>query len=705
MHPLLSRAAAPSTSGHRWTFFRRGGLDQAALLSAADLQAIASLDFKLWVALACPVKGLELDERTLALLDADGDGRIRASEVVAAVQWASARLKDPGQLLQPADTLPLASIQDQTPEGRALLAAARRVLQQTGEPAGASLGLPALADPAKIFPAGRINGDGIIAPEAASDPATRRLIEDIVTCYGPVKSPTGAAGVQRDQIGPFRAELQAYCDWVAAGSAGAGTLLGEQTEAAYNAVDAVRAKVDDFFTRCRIAGFDPRAQPALGRTPDDFLILGPRLLSAATAELAAFPLAAVGPGRALPLVDGVNPAWAGALTRLRHAAVAPVFGATQTELSEAEWTRLQARLAPYAEWLKAKPASAAQALGPARAREILTGSGQAGLDALLAQDAELAPAFAAFGDLERLIRYGRDLRTLLHNFVNFSDFYSRDQWAVFQAGVLYLDSRSCELCIRLEDPAAHSTLAALSSACIAYLECKRPGAALKIAACFTQGDSDYLFVGRNGVFYDRQGRDWDATIVKLIDNPISIRQAFLAPYKKFIRFIEEQTAKRAAAAEAANEANETALAAGQAAAPPAPRKLDIGTVAALGVAVGGITSALALLFGYLQGWKIPLGLAGLVAVISGPSVLIAWLKIRQRTLGPILEASGWAINGRVRITMPLGRALTDLARVPAGTSRRLDDPYKERSRGWIWFVLVVVLALAAFGYVRYFIHR
>jgi hypothetical protein len=65
-------------------------------------------------------------------------------------------------------------------------------------------------------------------------------------------------------------------------------------------------------------------------------------------------------------------------------------------------------------------------------------------------------------------------------------------------------------------------------------------------AAFTAGDVDFLFVGRNGVFYDRAGNDWDATIVKLIDNPTSIGQAFFSPYKKFVRMIEEQVAKHAA---------------------------------------------------------------------------------------------------------------------------------------------------------------
>ena len=49
-----------------WRFFRAGGFDQVRLDTAAELLAIDQLDQKLWVALSCPVKGIEFDARTLA---------------------------------------------------------------------------------------------------------------------------------------------------------------------------------------------------------------------------------------------------------------------------------------------------------------------------------------------------------------------------------------------------------------------------------------------------------------------------------------------------------------------------------------------------------------------------------------------------------------------------------------------------------------
>jgi hypothetical protein len=235
---------------------------------------------------------------------------------------------------------------------------------------------------------------------------------------------------------------------------------------------------------------------------------------------------------------------------------------------------------------------------------------------------------------------------------------------------------------------------------------------MNIAACFTQGDSDYLFVGRHGVFYDRQGRDWDAVVTSIVDNPISIRQAFWSPYKKFLRMIEEQVAKRAAAADAA-ATGQLAGAAEKAAnadkvKPPEPKKVDVGAVAAIGVAVTGAVSAMTLILGYvfrLQLWQYPFLLVGLLLLISTPSMIIAWLKLRQRTLGPILEGNGWAVNGRVKINIPFGTALTEVATLPKGSHRSLEDPYEDkeaaRGRRRLIFLLVLVVLGSAAGFIRW----
>jgi hypothetical protein len=695
----------PSIS-HAWNFFRTGGLDQVSLTSGADLLALEQLDQKLWVALSCPVKGLELDEKTLALIDSDADGRVRVPELLAAIKWAAARVKDPTVLLAGAAALPLAAINDATPEGKVLFASAKQILSNLGQKSATALPVEDAANTAKIFAASALNGDGVIPPEATEDAATQTLIKDIIATVGGTADLAGSTGVTAVQIETFFADLAAYVVWVEQSAGKDIAVLGSATDAAVNALKAVRAKVEDYFARARLAAFDGRALAALNRSETEYLAIAAKDLTITASEVAGFPLARIEADAPLPLLTGVNPAWAGALATLHAAVVTPVLGAAKTTITAAEWAALNAQFAAYETWLGAKAGSSVEKLGLARAKEILGGTGRAALTALITADAALAPEFKAISDVERLTRYHRDLRSLLHNFVNFADFYSRDRWAMFQAGTLYLDSRSTELCIRVDGA---NPLAAMSKAYIAYCTCTRAGSPpMVIAACFTQGDSDYLFVGRHGLFYDRQGRDWDTVITSIVDNPISIRQAFWSPYKKFVRMIEEQVAKRAAAAEAASSSKLAAAAektvnADQAKLVEPPKKVDVGAVAAIGVAISGAVTAITLILGYvfkLEIWQYPLVLIGLMLVISSPSMIIAWLKLRQRTLGPILEGNGWAVNGRVKINIPFGRALTDMAVLPPGAKRSLEDPYEDkeaagRKRNAITLSLLLGLAAAA----------
>lgn len=699
----MNRGMSRSTSSaHAWTFFRTGGLEQVALTSAEDLLALDQLDQKLWVALSCPVKGLELDEKTLALIDTDGDGRIRVPEILAVIKWASAHLADAATLLAGTDGLPLAALNPATPEGQAALASARQILTSLGKPTALTITVAEAADTAKIFSANPLNGDGVIPPDATPDPALQQVIKDIIACTGGKADRCGAVGVTAEQVTAFFGELAAFLAWSAKAAEAATSPLGPGTGAALAAVNAVRAKVDDYFARCRLAAFDGRALAALNRSEAEYLAIAAKDMKISSEEVAGFPLARIEAGRPLPLLQGVNPAWSSALARLHAEAVTPALGGGVTELSEADWTALKGRLSAYETWLAAKAGATVEKLGAARAAEILGGNHRAALEVLIGQDTALAPTYASIAAVEKLARLHRDFRGLLHNFVNFADFYSRDKWAVFQAGTLYLDSRSTELCIRVDAP---SPLAAMSKIYIAYCACTRPGSPpMTIAACFTQGDSDFLFVGRHGVFYDRHGRDWDTVITSIIDNPISVRQAFWAPYKKFVRLIEEQIAKRAAAAEAASSGKLAAAAEKTAnadkAKPAEPKKFDLALITGIGVALGSIGGFLAAIFANFVslGIWMPFALVGLMLLISGPSMIIAWLKLRQRTLGPLLEGNGWAVNGRVKINIPFGTALTDVARLPAGSKRSLEDPYEDKEaagRRRRLIALIVVLGLAA----------
>ncbi len=697
-------SAPTSTSPHRWKFFRSGGLDQVALETGDDLLNLKFLDQKLWVALSCPVKGLELDEKTLELIDTDKDGRIQPPELLGAVEWAAARLKKPGDLIQPNAALPLSAIDDSTPEGKAILSSAAQIVLNLGKSGATEITPVDTAEPQRIFANSKFNGDGIITGEASDDPEVRLVIADIVATLGPEMDRSGKPGVNQAKVDQFYGEVAAHLDWLTKGTTPEIAVLGAETAAAYGSFRVVRSKIDDFFARCSLAAFDARAIAALNRHESEYLSVAAKDLTITSEEIAAFPLARIEANRGLPLQEGLNPAWADAVGAFRRLAVSPLLGTAKIELTAAEWRLVKEKFSGYEGWLASKAGAALEKLGVERVRKLAAENKKSVLTALIAQDKALETEARAIADVERLVRYYRDLHLLLRNFVNFSDFYNPHLLAIFQNGTLYLDSRSCELCMRVDDPASHSILATLSKIYIAYCDLKRAnGETMKIAACFTQGESDYLMVGRNGLFYDRKGRTWHATISKIVDHPISLRQAFWSPYKKFVRAIEDQVAKRAAEAEKRSDALLVGTAANIAQADKQkqaaePKRIDVGSVAAMGVAFGALGTAFGYFLGLFKGlqwWQFPLLIGGIILLISLPSVAIAWLKLRQRTLGPVLDANGWAINGRVKINIPFGTRLTARALLPPGAKRSLDDPFEDKEakrRKWMLFTLVLVVS-------------
>jgi hypothetical protein len=386
----------------------------------------------------------------------------------------------------------------------------------------------------------------------------------------------------------------------------------------------------------------------------------------------------------------LNPVYADAVRRFAVEIVLPFVGSAES-LTDDGWGTICACFAPYEAWLETKPATAVEVLGEKRVRTILAEDGMTALLDLVARDKAVEPEVTAIASVERLLRYCRDLHLLVNNFVSFRDFYTRKGKATFQTGTLYLDGRSCDLCVPITDVGKHAEVATLSRVCLVYCDCVRRGGAEKrtIAAAFTAGDSDFLTVGRNGVFYDRRGRDWDATIVRILEHPISVRQAFWAPYKRLARLIGEQMQKIAAARSRAADdraALQAISATGSVAAgkpvPPPPPPFDVakfaGIFAAIGLAIGAIGTMLAaVLSGILQltWWQIPIAIAGIILLISIPSVLFAWLKLRKRNLGPILDANGWAVNARAKINIPFGTSLTATARLPENAERSLVDPF------------------------------
>lgn len=683
---------------HTWRFFRSGGFDQVIIDTVDDLEALDSLDKKLWAALACPTKGIEFDERTLNYIDSDADGRIRVPELLAAVRWALDHLKTPEVLLR-GKVLPLAAINELHPEGKKILASATELLSRLGKNRVDELSVADTADLAKMFPPSQPNGDGLIPAALAIDPVLADAIKDIIATLGSEADRSGEPAVSADKINTFFADLATLVAWQQQLTSDPNLLpLAAQTGPALDALLVVEAKIDDYFVRSQLAGFDDRATPLMNGSEAQFSALSAQLLTLDNSDTQSLPLAKVQAHQSLPLAQGLNPAWQTQMQAFVNQTVIPVFGPV-SHLNQGQWQNLKQQFAAYRAWLAAKPALAIANLADDRLQAVQQAGLQNELLALVAQDLSVADAANALVDLDRLVRYQANLLKLINNFVALSDFYEQRDKAIFQAGTLYIDSRSCDLAVRVSDMAKHASMAGLSNSYLVYCDCTRKDNPDKmtIVAAMTAGDAGNLMVGRNGVFYDRAGKDWDASVVKLIENPISVREAFWMPYRRMSRMINNQLQKMAADRDKEIEAKSmdqvaTSVAKVQEAAKtpkdaPAkpgtpPVQFDAakfaGIFAAIGLAIGAIGTAIAsVITGFLGliWWQMPVAIAGLLLLISGPSMIMAWFKLRQRNLSPILDANGWAINTRAKINIPFGTTLTQLATLPKGAQRNLKDPF------------------------------
>lgn len=341
-----------------------------------------------------------------------------------------------------------------------------------------------------------------------------------------------------------------------------------------------------------------------------------------------------------------------------------------------------------------------------------------------ANAAALTAAQTVYKPLEKLLLLSRDFCTLLRNFISFQDFYAKrgkallgrgadneTPWAIFQAGTLIIDQRACNLCLRVEDIAKHNTQAPESGMFLIYCQCTHhtSGQKMQIVAAMTIGDIRNLKVGKNALFYDRQGRDWEAEVIKIIDNPISIGQAFWSPYRKLGEWVSGLINKSAAEkekkafADMTTKLQTTPIAGGAAPAAAPAQPFDIakfaGIFAAIGMAIGALGTFLTQLLAEVKGiahygwWAIPTLIICILLVISGPSMILAWMKLRKRNLAPLLNANGWAINADAIISVLFGNTLTEQAQFPV---LKLADPHakiKKLTKGGKWAIAIAALLL------------
>ena len=689
---------------YKWEFANIGGASRVKISTGEDIAHLDELDPKMWTVLSCPVKGLEIDEKSLSYMDTDADGKIRVNDVIATSKWLCAVVKDLNVLTAGQDSISLEAIDQENADGKKIYAAAKQILENLGKE-GDVVSLADTKDVAAIFAKTRFNGDGIITEGSSDDADVKAVIAAAVAALGGVADRSGDMGVNAEMIENF---YKALADFVAWNEAAVEAPFGDKTDAAIAAYNALDAKVKDFFMRSKLAAFSPESVASLDVQTAGIQAISAENLTGKMDEIATYPIARVTGKAEIDLSEQVNPAWAAQFELVKSVAFAD-----KKVLTEADWAAVGAAFAAYTAWKGAKAGAAVEGLGLETIKKFLAEDKKAALLELVAQDAALAEEAANIEMVNKFLFILRDFYRLLRNFVTLSDFYTKDKGvaAIFQSGRLIIDQRECRFCMQVADAAKHNASAAASGMFLVYCDCTtktKPGK-LAIVAAVTVGEIGDLVAGKNAIYYDNAGVEWDAVITKVVDNPISIAQSFWSPYRRMATAIENLINKSAADKDAKMMANATAKinAAPTAAAtadgkPAATPPFDIakfaGIFAAIGMAFGMIGTALSGLIDSMSGlgWKLILVFIGIMLVISGPAMVLAWLKLRRRNIAPLLNANGWAVNAASKISIPFGETLTDAAKFP---KMKLKDPFAKAGLApWKkWAIALAALVVVAGG--------
>lgn len=688
---------------YKWEFDNIGGASRVRISKGEDIRHLAELDPKMWTVLSCPVKGLEIDDKSLAYIDNDADGKIRVNDIIATAEWMTGALKNADLLLEGKDHIDIEQFADNE-SGRKLHDSAKQILGNLSKE-GSVISLTDTSDSAAIFAQTRFNGDGVITEATAEDADDKAAIAAAVASFGGVADRSGVQGVNAEMIENF---YKALADYVAWQESAVEAPFGDGTDAAIEAYNALDAKVKDFFMRSRLAAFSPDSTAALDVQTSRIEAISSENLTGKTDDIAAYPIARVTGKAEIDLSEPVNPAWAAQFETVK------ALIKDKKTLTEADWAEIGARFAAYTAWKGAKAGAEVEALGLDAVKDFIARNRKEALLSLVAQDSALAEEAANIDMVDKFLHIYRDFARLLRNFVTLNDFYAKDKVvaAIFQSGRLIIDQRECRFCMKVTDMAKHNASAATSGMFLIYCDCttKTSAEKLNIVAAVTVGDIGNLIVGKNAVYYDNAGTEWDAVITKVVDNPISVAQAFWSPYRRMAKAIENLISKNAADKDAKmmadanakiNAAPATLPAAAPDGKPAAAPPFDIakvaGIFAAVGVAVGMIGTALSgLLKGLfaLKWWQLLIVFAGIMLLISGPAMVMAWLKLRRRNIAPILNANGWAVNAASKISIPFGETLTDVAKFP---KMKLKDPYKKGMAGWKKFLISIVCLALVFA--------
>ena len=653
-------------------FEKVGGSLQPIIKNAEEMKNLLSLSPAFWSITSISMDAVSMDPVFLKFMDFDCNGKIRVDEIKTAIRWVLGRLKNYENLEKGSDTLVLDDLNPDDIEAGDIRDSAVLALKNTGVYDPKEIGLSGIRDRKRIIAAGLSNGDGVIPVPLLTDEKMIPCASMVARLFGTVPDASGQEGFNQEALQKFKTAAEAYVAWHDSADQSATILpFGADTKKVFDAFSAVREALDHYYDLCgalRMFGeknITPAAPANLMDTDE--------VENALKKAPVAAPVASCIFSRKAEL----NPLW--------HDRIIDFFNVVlpgKETISEEEWVALKKKFCDFETWLSAKPSAYfdKEDLGIIRAalKEDIPGE----LQKLIDRDLAYSKEISGFDNVEKLILYQANLLKLLNNYVNLRVLFNPSIDSILQAGILVMDGRCFKLAIRVTNVAEHKKIAERSNICIMYIDAQTGKMdALKkmqLAVAVTNGDMYNLFVGKCGVFFTADGTVWDAKVTDFIQQPVSISEAIRMPFIRFGAFLGKQMDKFFSARTKEFETGfDKTMTQAQtfkpAAAPKAPQQTPAvsGSMMLMGGGIGlaAIGSSVAFIAQSLKNvsfWNVLAVFLIILLIFGGPMVVVSLVKLYRRDIAVYLEASGLALNKRMRLNRFMSKIFTERPEIPRG---------------------------------------
>ena len=708
-------------------FVKQGKAYQLVIENGHDLKDALTLDEALWVAMSAPVKAFVCDPKFLNYVNTGKNGHLSSEELKGAIRWLLDVYPKKDQITAKfGGTLRLSDLNVESETGKAIDHSARYILKDLEAKDPEAIDLATVRKFQDILTARPLNGDGVISllattetKDAAKAEAMKAFVADAVTATGGTPDLDGTQGATLDQVKAFNDAIPAYLDWLAKGALPEGQAtseiypFGADTAALLGLLDAKSALVNEFFKLCALQDFDTRLTGVVLQGNGAPAAIDPTQWPGVESHLQAMPLVQPNGKDQIPLdnLDYINPLYRDWWRDLLNKVIKPVLGADTAALTPAGWAQVQAVFGAYRAYMADQQGGICAAVAVENLRKYLADKELIPLaEDLATRDAAVAAILKEAGLVEQALLYLQYLIPLCNNFISFPDLYEPKQLTLFERGKAVIDGRWFNMCFPVDDTGAHSALAANSSMFLIYIEVEAPKPYV-VCAPVTIGDKGNLVAGKRGIFFDRDGVEFTCHITKVIENPVCLKEALVAPFSKFGKMAEDKVSGMANNSDSTltksmGDALNDPKAAAAATAAQAPAQKDGGNkammFAGIGMAFAAISSALAFICKTLSSMSalaIVISIVAVILILLAPIALLAIIKLRRQDLSSLLEGNGWAINSRMRLTRKQRKTFSRGGLFPKDAE---GTPRKRFIRFITWLVIIaLVILLGAVGYIHY----